>query len=166
MSSTLTKIRLARSNDFDTICRLCSQNDEHHLDLRPDVFQPIIGPPRPRDFLSRLVDVDDAALIVAELNGNVVAFLSIRQASQPPYPMFQPRVHAFIDDLVVDADCRGRGIARMLLEEATRWTSKRGLISVQTNVWSTNDGAKKFYSKQGFRPYTERIELKLKDEKA
>jgi len=166
MGSALTKVRIAKSGDFDAITRLCRQNDEHHLDLRPDIFQRIVGPPRPPDFYTRFVDVNDAALIVAELNGDVVAFLSIRQVSQPSYPMFKPQTHALIDDLVVNADCRGQGIAHMLLEETKRWARNRGLVSIQTNVWSSNDGAKTFYSKQGFRPYTERIELKLDDEKA
>jgi len=154
-----TKIRLATMDDYEAICRLYRQADQHHVDLLPQVFQAFPGPARSRELVSQFVGQDGAACIVAEADGKVVGLVSVKKAATPPYPMFRPREHALVEVLVVDEAHRHTGVGSLLLDAAKQWARARGLRSLQTNVWAANRVAKRLYARHGFKTITERIEF-------
>ncbi|MEM7118369.1 MAG: GNAT family N-acetyltransferase [Chloroflexota bacterium] len=49
---------------------------------------------------------------------------------------------------------RGRGIGQALFATAVSWAKARGLVSIQTSVWSVNSDTRTFYLKQGFAALT------------
>jgi ribosomal protein S18 acetylase RimI-like enzyme len=155
------KIRPATMDDYEPLCRLYRQADQVHVDLLPEVLQAFAGPARSREFVSQFVGQDDAACLVAEVDGEIVGMLTVKKAAAPPYPMFRPREHALVEILVVDEAHRHRGVGGALLDAAKQWARARGLKSLQTNVWAANTVAKRFYARHGFRTIAERIELTL-----
>lgn len=148
-------------DDYDAVCRLLTQVDQHHAQILPDVFQPFDGPARPREVIASYVESKDAAYILAEINNEVVGFVNIRKASHPSYPMFKPHEFALIANLVVDEAHRRRGIGTRLFGEAKKWAIARGLNHIQLTVWTANAPAMIFYSKLGFKPMHARLELSL-----
>lgn len=153
--------RIATMEDYSEICRLYRQLDEHHADILPDVFQRFPDPPRPREVVARFIEQDRADYILAIADGRIVGFLNLSVSSHPPYPMFREYEFAAVENVIVDAECRGKGIGASLLKEAKAWAQERGLHFMQTTVWSANEGARAFYVNQGFGPLTERLELRL-----
>ena len=57
-----------------------------------------------------------------------------------------------MDDLVVDRDCRGKGIASELYREMEKRGRKAGAKRLDLMVWEFNEGARRFYENQGMRP--------------
>ena len=151
--------RKAMASDIPEIQRLYIQGDSHHADLLPEVFQPVEGDGRGKDVIQKLIDLDDADYLVAELDGQVIGFVTVQRASHPKYPMFRPHEFALIEDAVVDNPHRGRGVGTILFRAAIDWARNHGLRHVQTTVWHANAGAMEFYLGQGFRPMTMRLEL-------
>ena len=57
-----------------------------------------------------------------------------------------------MDDLVVDRDYRGKGIASQLYREMEERGRKAGAKRLDLMVWEFNERARRFYENQGMRP--------------
>lgn len=154
-------IRKAETRDILEIQRLYRQLDGHHADLLPEVFQPVDGNARENNFVQKWIDRDAADYLLAELDGQVVGFVTVERAAHPKHSMFRPHEFALIDNAVVDKPYRGKGLGTTLFHAAIDWARNHGLRHVQTSVWDKNAGTREFYLAQGFRPMTLRLELDI-----
>ena len=154
-------IRQATVNDVPAIQRLYQELDEHHAELLPGVFRPLTDDARPDSIVRDWIENTEADYLVAEDDGRIIGFLSIRTAIHPKYPMFRPHDFADIEDAVVAKKLRGGGIGTLLFNSAIAWARERGLDHAQVTVWSANKKTREFYCRQGFKPLTEKLELNL-----
>lgn len=92
----------------------------------------------------------DALLLVAELEGRVVGF--VFAAEREDY--FTHEVVAHVEDLALDAEAEGRGLARGLMEAVEAWARGRGRRRVSLNVWAQNRRAIGLYERLGYQPET------------
>jgi len=88
-----------------------------------------------------------SAIWVAEERprGNVIGWI---QAAVRPLVVLDR--HAEIEGLVVDVRYRGRGVGRLLIQEAEFWARRKGcdLVSLRSNV--ARQEARPFYEKLGY----------------
>ena len=154
-------IRTATMDDFAAVSRLLRELDDYHVTSRPAVFHPFDDSAAQRERVADFVDSDDAELIVAEVDLEIVALATVRVTAYPDAPMFRPGPFARMDNLVVDRARRGGGIARELLESVTQWAAQRELTSLVINVWNANDAGVSFYTRQGFTPRCQQMELPI-----
>lgn len=56
-----------------------------------------------------------------------------------------------IEDFCVDSKHRGKGIGKLLMDEAVRWTTQIGLGTIRLETQNTNVPACRFYERYGFR---------------
>jgi len=94
----------------------------------------------------RIADDPDAAVFVAIDGGDGVrAWLHVATTRDLVSP-----AHAEVRALVVDADARGRGIGRRLLDAAERWAGERGhgTMRIRSNI--TRERARSFYERAGY----------------
>jgi ribosomal protein S18 acetylase RimI-like enzyme len=152
-------IRTAVRDDLESVDRFYRLLGDHHAELLPEVFRKVTGPQRPEDYTTTYLDSDDADYLLAELGGEIVGFVSVRRASHPDIPLFQPLDYVQISDAWVDPNHRGRGVGKTLFEAATRWAQARGLTRVRCTVWSANEAAQAFYLGLGFQPLSVDLEL-------
>ena len=68
---------------------------------------------------------------------------------------------AWVEDLVVRPDQRGRGVGRLLLDAVTIWAKRRGLTRLQVLADCENETALGFYRHQGWQA-TRMICLRLR----
>lgn len=155
------QIRIARPNDIPAIQLLYRELDGHHVSVLPQYFQRVDADIRTDEAIAEWIDSDDKAYFLAEVNGEVVGFASITERMHPAQPMYRRHRYALIDNAVVAADYQAQGIGQALFDAATEWSRARGIVAVQVQVWNGNEGACKFYLRQGFRPVTTRMELAL-----
>lgn len=105
-------------------------------------------PATAEELAGRLADLssrDDHAVLVAELDGAVVAWIHVQESRLVVEP---PR--ADITGLVVSREVRRAGVGRTLVAAAERWAAERGAdrIRVRSNV--VRDDAHAFYPAIGF----------------
>jgi ribosomal protein S18 acetylase RimI-like enzyme len=97
--------------------------------------------PLTRDELAFFAQVEraDAAVFVVEVDRLIVGSLSVD-------------VHSGIAQfgMWVDADRRGQGIGRVLLEACIDWASEHGAHKVTLEVWPHNERAIRLYRAMGF----------------
>ena len=104
------------------------------------------APPPGRDGLSTIIDRPDCVLFVARIDGAIVGSLTLAM-----YPLPTGR-KAWIDDVVVDGEARGRGVGEALSRAALDEARRRGAKEVDLTSRPTREAANRLYQRLGFVP--------------
>ncbi|MDJ0946141.1 MAG: GNAT family N-acetyltransferase [Kiloniellales bacterium] len=99
----------------------------------------------------------DGAVLVAEAESRVVGHLILTFATAPVYVREELRPYAYIDELFVREDCRGRGLGQALMAEAERIAVERGYRQMIVGVQSGNVSAEAAYARFGFAPFAQEL---------
>jgi GNAT superfamily N-acetyltransferase len=139
----LTEITPARATDIPGMLALLAELFSIEKDFRPD---PVL---QRRGLELLLVRPDSAHAVVARsytgaVLGMATAQLVISTAEGGP--------SAWIEDVVVAAGYRGKGIGRGLLGAVLGWAKDRGATRAQLLADSDNVVALAFYDRLGWRP--------------
>jgi ribosomal protein S18 acetylase RimI-like enzyme len=96
--------------------------------------------------IEALVASDATALLIArEREGLIVGMLTLAVFRVPT------GVRAWIEDVVVDREARGRGIGALLTLEALRRAADAGARTVELTSRPSREEANRLYAKLGFR---------------
>lgn len=114
--------------------------------------------PIPSDaMLRRILRSPSSALFCAEADGEIIGMLTLAWYDVPSGRK------AWIEDVVVDAACRGCGTGRALVEEALRHARRIGASCVMLTSNPAREAAHALYRKAGFETYdTTLFRLNLK----
>lgn len=135
-------IRSAARSDLDALVSLLGVLFSIEADFRPD-------PERQRRGLLRaLTDPDRAGVLVAERAGAVIGMVT----AQLVVSTAEGGASAWIEDMVVAAPERGRGVGRRLLEAIEAWATARGASRLQLLADRDNAPALAFYARLGWSP--------------
>ena len=144
-------IRFAESRDIPGMIELLKQVGQVHHVIRPDLFR--AGAQKyDQAALEALLKDPKRPILIADMDGAVAGYaFCILQVTEND-PVLCDRKVLYIDDLCVDEQLRGRGIASALYEQVLEFARELGCHAVTLNVWYGNDGAMKFYEKCGMKP--------------
>ncbi len=135
---------------LDDICRL-------HCEGRPDIFRP--GRKYRSEELIKLFSDPDRLVLVADSGGVVLGYAICIIKKYETHPVFQNFTELYVDDLCVDAECRGQGVGHSLFNEIKNYATRIGAHDIDLNVWSFNKSAIKFYESIGMKPKSMKMEL-------
>ena len=144
-------IRFAESRDIPGMIALLQQVGEVHHQIRPDLFRSGAQKYDHGD-LEILLKDEKRPILIYDMDGFVAGYaFSILQQIQGDSVLCDRKV-LYIDDICVDEEKRGQGIATALYNQVVEFARELGCHSVTLNVWCGNDGAMKFYEKCGMKP--------------
>ena len=158
------RIRHAVADDYEAACRLWAEADALHARELPRKFRNTDRPARSRSLFERHVADTEGALLLAELDGTVVALVRVQineHQELPHVPALVPRRHARIEELAVARAYQRRGIASQLMTAAHRWIRNRGITEVELTVYEFNEPAMSLYRKLEYSPASRRLWRKL-----
>ena len=154
------EIRKAENRDIPGLIALLYQVGGVHHDIRPDIFRPDCIKYTPADLEELLRD--ECTPIFVALEGDFVAgYCFCQHREYQGSTALTDRKELYIDDLCVDENCRGKGIAITLYAHVTDYAKNCGCAFVTLNVWCGNDGAMKFYEAMGMNARSITMETKL-----
>ena len=104
---------------------------------------------------------EDAALLIAERGGRPVGYATLTVGPGPATWNIGERV-VELETRAVLADERGGGVGAALMEAARRWSLDRGADSISVGLAHTNDGARRFYEREGFARFYLQMVLDLR----
>lgn len=142
-------IRPATLGDYRALCALFEELDEFHRQARPEFFRPFDGPARSWEQVGRWLAGPDSTVLVAE-DAEVVGLCLLLPRPQAPFAGAVPRKVVVIDNLVVRAGCRNRGIGEELVAASMGWARGQGASHVELGVHAVNRHALRFYERLGF----------------
>lgn len=138
-------------DDYAQLCELWREGDALHHQFVPDVFGPPVDQPRPREMVSRQINGDQSAILVADAGpGMLLGLVLIEVRDAPPLPAFVQKRTGHVNELVVRSTARRQGVGRALMGRAADWLAERGAAEIRLNVWEWNAGAIAFYRELGY----------------
>ena len=154
-------VRPAQRKDYPAVARILRQIAQLHADLRPDIFRPASQKYGKKQFAALLKNKETPILIAQNEQGEMLGYAMLRVMTIRKNPVFCPRQFLHVDDLCVDETSRGLGIGTALMGGVRELAEERGIRKIQLNVWGCNQGALKFYERQGFQTQRRQLELDL-----
>lgn len=155
-------IRLAAENDIPALLSLLLQVGQVHHEIRPDIFRGAARKYTESD-LSELLKDQNSPIFVLTVDGCVEGYCFCKLRSYDGSGVCTRRRELYIDDLCVDENCRGQGVATALYRHVCGYAKEIGCNFVTLNVWCGNDSAMHFYEKMGLRPRSIMMETPLED---
>ena len=101
----------------------------------------------------------DGVALLAWDGGEPVGLAMLAASDDPP--LFRPGRWAELAALYVVPEARDRGVAGALLATGLAWARERGYERVRLWVTASNERARRFYERSGFRPVQEVWALEL-----
>lgn len=98
--------------------------------------------------LEQLVVSDDAEVLVAEMNNQLIGSGYAKIKKSKDY--LKDDHHAYLGFMYVDQDYRGKGVNQLIIENLINWSKKRGIKVICLEVYDKNASAIKAYNKVGF----------------
>lgn len=148
----MDKGRGPRMNDTLIMIRDASIEDAERLsDLACQLGYPIESGEAARR-LAKYKDNPDERVIVAVQDGMVVGWTSAGIVDHFYTPLYME-----ISGLVVDAQYRGSGIGKSLVDEVKRWTAHKGIKALRLRANVIRKDAHRFYEREGFKRRKEQI---------
>ena len=144
-------IRFAEKRDIPGMIDLLQQVGEVHHQIRPDLFRS--GAQKYDEAaLETLLKDPNRPILAAVEDGKLLGYcFCILQITEND-PVLCDRKVLYIDDLCVDEQMRGKGVAKVLYEKTLEYARELHCHAVTLNVWCGNDGAMRFYEKCGLKP--------------
>jgi ribosomal protein S18 acetylase RimI-like enzyme len=102
------------------------------------------NPPPTRDELAAIVGSDTTILLLARDESGVLGSLTLALFRIPTGQ------RAWIEDVVVDADARGKGVGRLLNEAALDLARRAGAKTVELTSRPSREDANRLYRRLGF----------------
>ncbi len=93
-------------------------------------------------YLDKYFSGSEDLIYVAELDKEVVAFLSIE--------VYRKDSYVYLDDLSVTKKCRDKGVGTKLISLAENYVKDLGVSAIVFHVEKTNEGAHRLYRKLGY----------------
>ena len=154
-------IRLAKNGDIPGLLSLLLQVGQVHHEIRPDIF-----PERTLKYdenaLLELLKDEKRPVFVAMDGDFVVGYCFCVHKDFDRSSVSTQRKELYIDDLCVDENHRGQGIAGELYRYVCDYARTQGCQFITLNVWYGNN-AMKFYEKAGLTPRSVMMEMPLEE---
>jgi diamine N-acetyltransferase len=156
------RIRKATITDLEAIIALNALVQQRHADALPELFKAPAQSQQITDaFRGFLADPNSLILLAEETQpaGYLWGQFLNRPAS---WARFEMQL-LYVQHMVVAPPFRRKGTGTLLLTSAVETARSQGIKRVELDVWSFNAEARRFYAKNGFEIFNERMALKMED---
>jgi ribosomal protein S18 acetylase RimI-like enzyme len=143
------EIRNANTDDLDQLSDYIVWGQGLHVEANPDLFAPI-DKDAARSFLLKCLDSKTSYIRVAERQSTIVGFSFVEIYEQKGNLLKLPRRFACLELITVDPNHQRSGVGSALLADAKEIAKSRGIPRIELDVMGYNEGARHFYSSQGF----------------
>ncbi len=150
-------IRKAKESDAKSISELYGALREYELSLLEDDLKQIQlnrEPVKTEKKIKGIINSKNSVIFVAEENSTIAGFITCGISKG-----IRDTEGAF--DIFVSAKYRNKGIGKELISKMLEYFKAMGCKSVRVNVYSANEGAKKFYKNLGFKSVSETYKMNL-----
>lgn len=152
------EVRTAVLDDIDGIAKLYIKQFCKMKDLQPDFFQ---EGSQSKEFIKSIIEENNSDFLVIMNENHMVGFLLLQSKETPDFSCFIKHKYAYLMDIVISEDYRGKGMGSLLLNEAKIWANDKKLDYIELNVLSNNNDAIQFYQRHDFKEKSQTMFCKL-----
>ena len=152
-------IRKAKHNDVERILDLWCEFMDFHEQYDSIYKRSKNGRSKFLKFLKERISDRNSLVLVASEEETICGYLLAKIETKPP--VFNERRHGVIFDLATTEKLRRKGIGEKLFHESVEWFNKKKINRVELEVAISNPISMKFWTKMGFKPYSERRYIRI-----
>ena len=156
------EIRRAVSSDIPELQRLLLQVGGVHHDIRPDIFRRGCLKYTSEELAQLLADEERPVWAACEGN-TMLGYCFCQWRSFRDSTAMTDRLELYIDDLCIDEESRGHGVAKALYDHVVAVAREQNCSFITLNVWCGNDRAMRFYEKMRLKPRSITMDMKLEE---
>jgi GNAT superfamily N-acetyltransferase len=149
-------VREARASDIPQLVELNALVQALHIEHRPDIFKPAES----EEVAAWFLDGFHSGLLrgwVAKVDAQLIGSATVAAQSRAEHALCHARRWWEVDQLVVRAQWRRRGVARALLRAIAGEARQAGVREIQLSTWCFNSDAGQAWRKLGFEAQTVRF---------
>ena len=143
-------VRRAEEKDAPEVAAYALRLFAQHHDYDARRFMPIGDAAQAARYYASQTHADDAAVLVAELDGKVVGFAFLQYEARNYAELLENAV--WLHDIFLDEAARSTGAGRKLIEASIVAAKEMGADKLMLSVAAKNEHAREFFARQGFRP--------------
>lgn len=143
------EIRRANRNDAPTIAEYALKLFAQHREYDARRFAEIASIEGATNFYGSRNDTEDAAVLIAELENEIVGFAYIEYERLDYANLLENA--AWLHDLYVDERARKHHAGKLLIEKSIEVAREFGADKLMLSVAAKNEYAQEFFERQGFR---------------
>jgi GNAT superfamily N-acetyltransferase len=147
-------IRHATEADISQLCLLYREFHLYHVLGIPDRLRmpdDASDTNAVQQALQTIIQREDAALFVVEMEGNVVGLAEAYLRQDEEQPLTIAHRYGYLQSLLVSAPYRKRGFGGALVKAVHQWAKEQGATEVQLESWEFPEGPVPFYERLGYR---------------
>lgn len=154
-------IRKAKISDARDLARLYFQFWEPHKNVDPLLeFKNKLTLKNQISAARKNIKKRDNYIFVAEKDEKVIGFIEFFIKKNEN--CFKIKKYGYLNAVTTEKKYRGKGIAKVLTNEALKLLKKKGIKYIRTNVYNVNKVAMKTWTRLGFEPKSTFLIKKLK----
>ena len=154
-------IRQAKPGDEQRVAEFAIRLFDQHVEYDPERFSTFANVEGAARFYRSRFDTPDSAVLVAEVDGEVVGFAYLERDELNYAELL--RDGTWLHDIYVNESARAEGIGRDLINAAAETAKRMGAKKLLLTVAAKNAIAQQVFEKAGFRRTMVEMTLNLTD---
>jgi GNAT superfamily N-acetyltransferase len=155
-------VRRAVSQDARTIAEYAIKLVVQHQDYDSRRFSRLAAVEQAEWFYGKQTKADDAAVLVAELEGEIVGFAYLQFEAKDYANLLENA--AWLHDIYIDETARGHSAGKSLVEKSIEVAKELGADKLMLSVAAKNEYGRKFFERNRFRTTMVEMMLDLTEE--
>jgi ribosomal protein S18 acetylase RimI-like enzyme len=150
-------VREATEADAGNISSLNTDVQATHASAVPWLFKPASPDTFPPEVVAELLDEPSNLVFIAEVESTPAGYVYAEIIDRPETSFNHAYQMIYIHHVSVRPTLRRQGVGRALLEAVQAEARKRDIHMISLDVWTFNDAARAFFSRNGFTAHSERL---------
>jgi len=146
----MSLIREYRAGDYEEVCACFVELQDYERGIDKHIADGASVAKKYLDYMFSRCAETGGTVFVAELEARVVGFVSIWTKIKMKAIEESEYEYAYVSDLVVLKEHRGRGAGKALLQRAEQYARLEGAKILRIGVLAKNEVARSLYNKLGF----------------
>jgi len=155
------KILEANETHYEDVCSLFKELDDHHASIAPKRVTEYEGVSRSREKYDFYIGGEDRVVFLVQEDECIVGFVNLIINSVQGSKLHASRNYTLLDNIYVLERCRKKGLASALLEAVEKWSSDKGIRTIELQLYTANQEALGFYQAKGYGQFMARMERNL-----
>jgi GNAT superfamily N-acetyltransferase len=150
-------VRRATRKDARRVAEMAIKLAEQHVTYDSQRFSELAPIEQAEQYYGSQTDTSDAAILVAELENEIVGFTFIQYEPKDYANLLENA--AWLHDIYIEETARGQNAGNLLIESSIKAAKQLGADKLMLSVAAKNEFAKSFFESKGFR--TTMVEMML-----